>query len=135
MAVVIVKSSKMRKDRQLIDTIPIPHLDNAYICPVKALNLMLSHIPQVKDDPLFQIPTLGHILPLTDSQARKHLQSVCQHLNLVRRVTFHDFRRGGVTWPFRHGVSVEHIQVQGTWSSQCVWHYIQLPLFLLFCSF
>ena len=61
-----------------------------YVCPVKALNLMLSHIPHVRDDPVFQIPIQGQTVPLTDSQARKHLKSVCQDLNLSRHITFHD---------------------------------------------
>ena len=56
-AVVIFKWTKMRQDRQQIDNIPIPRLGNAYIYSIKALNLMLSHIPHIRDEPLFQIPT------------------------------------------------------------------------------
>ena len=96
-AVVIIKWSMMRQDRQHIDTVPIPHLGNEYICPVKASNLMLSHIFHVRDNPLFQIPTEGRILPLNGPQARKHLASFCQYLNLARHITSHDFRRDGAT--------------------------------------
>ena len=31
------------------------------------------------------------------------------------------------TWAFSRGVPIEHIQVQGTWSSSCVWRYILVP--------
>ena len=117
-AVLIVKWSKMGQDRQHIDTIPIPHLGNAFNCPVKALNL-LTHILHVRHDPLFRFQ-LKVILPLTDSPAGKHLKSACQHLNLARHIISHNFRWGGATWTFRNGVPVEHIQVQGTWSYQCV---------------
>ena len=123
-AVIILKWSKTRKDRHLIDTIPIPELGRALVCPVAVLQALLQVSAQSRNSPLFQIHP-G--VPLTDSCARNHLKAICNFLKFPKNITFHDFRHGGATWAFRHRVPVEHIQVQGTWTSQCVWRYTQLP--------
>ena len=34
------------------------------------------------------------------------------------------FHRSGASWAFQHGVLIEAIANQGTWSSDCVWQYI-----------
>ena len=126
-AVVIVKWSKIMQDRQHIGNVPIPQLGNAYICPVKALNLMLSQNPMLEMLLFFTFQVKVELCHC-DSLARKHLKSsFCQYINLSRRINFHGCRRGGATWTFWHGFRVEHIQVQGTWSSQCMWGYIKLP--------
>ena len=88
---------------------------------------MLDDTSKDQDLPLFQVPFLNGIVPLTDSVARKHLKDVSRCLGFQKTFTFHDFRRGGATWAFRHGVPVQDIQAQGTWSSSCVWRYIQVP--------
>ena len=41
-------------------------------------------------------------------------------LSLQKPFTFHDFRHGGATWTFRHGIPLQDMQAQGTW-------YIDLP--------
>ena len=59
--------------------------------------------------------------------AGKHLKHISAVLGLQKPITFHDFRRAGASWAFQHGVSLQDIQAQGTWSSQCVWRYIHFP--------
>ena len=88
---------------------------------------MLTNLTSEVDQPLFQIQVAGRCKVLTDSVARKHLKRVSSILNLPRSLTFHDFRRGGATWAFLNGVPIQQIQAQGTWSSSCVWRYINLP--------
>ena len=56
--------------------------------------------------------------------ARKHLKRVAYWV-LLSITCFMIF--AGATRAFRHGVPLQDIQAQGTWSSQCVWRYIQLP--------
>ena len=41
-----------------------------------------------------------------------------------QKVIFHSFRRSGASWAFQYGVPIEAIKQQGTWASDCVWHYI-----------
>ena len=108
-------------------TITIPYLSNSLLCPITALKAMLAARNPQTDEPLFQVQSTTHHKVLTDSVARKHLKHISSILQLPRSLTFHDFRRGGATWAFLRGVPIQQIQAQGTWSSACVWRYINLP--------
>ena len=118
---------KTLQDRVKTTTVDIPYLGGSALCPIAALERMLATHPAHPDSPLFQIPQANLWSPLTDSAARKHLKQVSSLLGLQKSLTFHDFRRGGGTWAFQHGVPIQDIQAQGTWSSSCVWRYITLP--------
>ena len=39
--------------------------------------------------------------------------------------TYHSFRRSGATFAYNAHVSIQQIKRQGTWSSECIWRYIQ----------
>ena len=125
--VILIKWSKTIQERRSVATITIPALGSSPLCPVRALTAMCRLFPAGDNDPLFVYPKRGSFLPLTDVMVRKHLKKVSQLLKFHKNFTFHDFRRGGATWAFRHGVSMQDIQAQGTWSSDAVWRYIQLP--------
>ena len=123
-AVVIIKWSKTMQNRAKVATISLSYLGLSPLCPIKALVTMLTASGQDPNLPLFQVFRPAGQVPLTDSVARKHLSSVCHMLPLPKVLTFHDFRHGGGgTWAFRHGVPIQDIQVQGTWSSSAVWRY------------
>ena len=133
-ATIVVKWSKTLQDRVKTTTVDIPYLGASALCPIAALERMLATHPAHPDSPLFQIPHADSWFPLTDSAARKHLKQVSSLLGLQKSLTFHDFRRGGGgggggggTWAFQHGVPIQDIQAQGTWSSSCVRRYITLP--------
>ena len=121
-AVILIKWSKTFQERVKSTTIDVPQL-----CPVKALTHMITAYPSDNDSPLFQIHYGHAVRPLTDSDAMKHLKYVSSLLGLSRSLTFHDFRRGGASWAFKHGVPDQNIQAQDTWSSNCVWRYITPP--------
>ena len=127
--VVVVKWSKTLQDRAKVATISISALGQSKLCPWRALKDMFNHIALDQDFPLFQVPSRDGVIPLTDSVARKHLKDVSRLLGFPKTFTFYDFRRGGATWAFRHGVPLQDIQAQGTWSSSCVWRYISIALF------
>ena len=114
------------QDRSKVASVTIPALGSSTICPVSTLSDMLQ-VQTSLDDPLFHIQTSRGITPLTDSVSRKHLKQVSIILNTPKILTFHDFRRAGATRAFRAGIPIHDIQAQGTWSSDCVWCYIQLP--------
>ena len=96
---VLIKWSKTMQDRVSTTTIVIPSLGASALCPITALRSMLVSA----DQPLFLIPCPSQWLVLTDSRARKLLKQVSQILDLPKAVTFHDFRRGGASWPFLEG--------------------------------
>ena len=124
---IVVKWSKTIQDRISTATVVIPCLGNLPLCPVSAIKTMLSGRQSQNDEPLFQIHSGERCNFLTDSVARKHLKRVSSILDLPRSLTFHEFRQGGATWAFLRGVPIQQIQAQGTWSSSCVWRYINLP--------
>ena len=72
--VVIIKWSKTIQNRRDTVTISVPSLGDSPLCPYQALKLMLLKIPGSPNEPLFQIPRKGVLVPLTDSAARKHLE-------------------------------------------------------------
>ena len=125
-SIIVVKWSKTLQDRHKIATIAVPYLGDNLLCPVTAFKNLLMLTSSSNNNPLFQICKAGVWQPLTDSQARKHLKSLCLQLQLQKHFSFHDFRWGGASWAFNDGVHIQHIQPQGTWSSACVWKYIQV---------
>ena len=63
---------------------------------------------------------------LTDTKVRKCLKAVNVFLGLNPHFfTFHSFRRSGATFAYNAHVSIQQIKRHGTWSSECVWRYIQ----------
>ena len=110
-AVILLKWSKTFQDRVKTTTVNIPVLGASALCPVKALRAMIACNPLDQDSLLFQVPHGHTYKPLTDSAARKHLKSVSTLWALPRSLTFHDFRRGGASWAYVHGVPVQEILV------------------------
>ena len=77
-AIIVVKWSKTLQDRHIAATIAVPYLGDNLLCPVTAIkNLLMLTPSSSNNNPLFQICKAGVWQPLTDSQARKHLKSVC----------------------------------------------------------
>ena len=125
LAIIIVKWSKTNQFRDKVARISIPALLGSPFCPVAALRLLLQSTHGTQTEPLFTILNQGSYMPLTDSMVRKHFKRIInilqwQHL----RLTFHSFRRSGASWAYQHGVPIDAIKKQGTWSSDCVWRYI-----------
>ena len=87
--------------------------------------MLLRLQPGTGNGPLFQLPSRNLWSPLTDSNVRKHFKAVLRRLSLQDAgITFHCFRRSGATLAFNSNVSLQNIQRQGTWTSDCVWQYI-----------
>ena len=117
-AVTVVKWRKTLQDRCKVAFVSLPNLGGSVLCP----NSNSSN----KDAPLFHIHHHSVTVPLTDSYACKHLKKVSKILKFSKSITFYDFRRGGSTWAFRHGVPIQDNQAQGTLSSSCVWRCINI---------
>ena len=104
--------------------ISIPHLGASTLCPITALQTMFQKFPASKNQPLFLLHRHGHLTPLTDSVARKHLKQVSTMLQIHPPLTFHMFRKSATTWAFQRGVPMQDIMHHGTLSSAAVWRYI-----------
>ena len=126
-ATVVVKWSETMQDRVSSTTIATPLLGAFALCPVRALKVHIGCLESRSNSAIISYSAASQWVTLTDSRARKHLKQVLQMLELPQIYTFHDCRWGGATWFFSRGVPIEQIQMQGTWSSSCVWRYIVLP--------
>ena len=103
----------------------IPSLGATQLCPVTAIRQMLKLYKGDKNSPLFQIKCYGNWVPLTDTRLRKFLSKLSKMLGWQNKnITFHSFRRSGATQAFNSNIPMQHIQSQGTWTSEAVWSYI-----------
>ena len=120
-AILLIKCSKTLQVSTKGTFITIPVLGQSPLCPVKAISHMMQLYPASANAPLF-FNLYGVI---TQTQIRTHLMKVLQLIGLNPKAhTFHTFRRSGATLAYNSNVSIQHIQRQGTWSSDAVNAYI-----------
>ena len=112
--------------RDKVQCITVPKLQNKVICPFRAVKKLQTLYPFTSSTSLLQVPSHQGLIPLTDSRMRKILKSINLSLDLQPNYfTFHDLRRSGATYAFNAHIPVQEIKRHGTWSSDCVWQYIQ----------
>ena len=73
-AVLLIKWSKTMQNTRDFANISLPDLDGSQLCPVLALKVMFHRFPGSESSPVFVLPRLQGLVPLTDSVARKHFQ-------------------------------------------------------------
>ena len=122
---ILIKWSKTLQYQNKIRILKIPSLGSSPLCPVAALQQILKLYPGSPNSPLFQVKCYGTWVPLTDTRLRKALSRLILSLGWAHRnITFHSLRRSGATWAFNSNIPLQHIQSQGTWTSEAVWSYI-----------
>ena len=122
----IIKWSKTMQNRDKVQCITVPKLKNKLICPFRAVKRLQSLYPFTSSTSLLQVSAPQGFIPLTDSKMRKILKSISLSLDLQSNYfTFHDLRRSGATYAYNAYIPVQEIKRHGTWSSDCVWQYIQ----------
>ena len=123
---ILIKWSKTMQNRDAVQVISLPKVSNRAICPFRALKALKKFYPMTATHSAFQIHTSTGWQPLTDSRVRKALKSVNMTLGLDPAFfTYHSFRRSGATFAYNAHVPIQQIKRHGTWSSECVWRYIQ----------
>ena len=122
----LIKWSKSLQTRDKIQCVTLPKLLDSYICPFLALKELFKLYLMSSHSSLFQLPSPLGLNPLTDSRVRKTLKLVNLKLGFHSEYfTFHDFRRSGAMFAFNSHIPIQDIKRYGTWSSDCVWQYIQ----------
>ena len=123
---ILIKCSKTIQTRDSVQVVSLPKLSNKLICPFRALKALGSLYPMSADHSAFQVKMQSGWQPLTDSKIRKCLKSMNMTLGLNPHFyTFHSFRRSGATFAYNAHIPVQQIKRHGTWTSECVWRYIQ----------
>ena len=126
MVKVLIKWSKTIQTRDTAQVISLPKLKNRIICPFRALKALQVLYPMSADHSAFQVNVQSGWQPITDSKIRKCLKSINMTLGLNPHFyTFHSFRRSGATFAYNAHIPIQQIQRHGTWSSDCIWRYIQ----------
>ena len=111
--------------RDKVVFLSLPKLSDHLICPFRALKSLFKAYPMSSETSLFQINTSQGSNPVTDSNVRKTLKNINIKLGLSPGFfTFHDFR-SGATFAFNAHLPIQDIKRHGTWSSECIWRYIQ----------
>ena len=122
----LLKWSKTLQNRDQVRLITLPKLGASVLCPYKALQALYKLYNPGDNDPLFQCKTTRGFQVMTDSRVRKTLANVFNRMQLPKGYfTFHSFRRSGASAAFNANVPVTSIKQHGTWTSDCVWTYIQ----------
>ena len=112
--------------RDSVHILTLPRLANKTLCPRTALKRLQSLYSFDNESPLFQWKGLAGWVPLTDSRVRKTLKRLNLGLGLnPSHFTFHSLRRSGATMAFNCHVPIQTIKRHGTWTSDCVYRYIQ----------
>ena len=123
---ILLKWSKTLQTRDKAHIITLPKLKDTSICPWLALKCLFQCYQMSSTTSLFQIHTSSGWAPLIDSIVRKSLADLNVALGLnPHHFTFHSLRRSGATFAFKAHVPIQDIKRHGTWSSECVWSYIQ----------
>ena len=95
---IIITCSKSMQVFGQVQVLKLPSLNNLDICPIKALRWLMTHIPQGKQLPLFQICTKSGWQVLTAVKVRSFLKLVVIALGWnPATYTFHAFRRSGAS--------------------------------------
>ena len=121
-----LKWSKTLQTRDKVQVLTLPKLAFAHLCPYRALKKIIKIYNPTGEQPLFQVYTSQGWVVLTDSKIRKCLSRLNVKLGFSpHHFTFHTFRRSGATLAYNAHIPIHHIKRHGSWSSDCVWTYIQ----------
>ena len=64
--------------------------------------------------------------PMTDAMLRIRMREILVRMNLSQAgMSFHAFRRTGITLAFTKQVPVQAIRAHGAWASNAVWQYLK----------
>ena len=105
--------------------IQLPSLSNHFLCPVKALKLLLNSRSLPPTAPLFanNFPPHNQVI---DTHIRDALKKVLAHRNISPNGHgFHTFRRSGATLAFDNNVKIQNIMAHGLWCSSAIWSYLE----------
>ena len=118
--------TKTIQTRDKTHVVVVPRLPQSPLCPVAALQEAVTLYSPNPDDPLFQIKSRTGWKVLIDSRIRKVLSKLNLKMGFTKNhFTFHAFRRSGATLAYDSHVPIRSIKNHGSWTSDCVWTYIQ----------
>ena len=122
-AIITFRSSKTNQYAARTHSVPLFHIPNSPLCPVKALKTMISSIPAHPQSPAF-IDT--HNKPIYYSDFNNFTKFIINKIGLdPQNFSTHSFRRGGATHAFSKNVPSELIKLHKDWKSDAYLIYLE----------
>ena len=121
--VIHLKWAKNLQRTDQFHIVRVPRLPNRpYMCPVRLFELVLHTRPLLVGAPLLMRCGEG----LTEGMLRNRMSLILGRMGLAKEgITFHAFRRTGVTMAFANQVPLQAIRARGAWGSDAVWQYLK----------
>ena len=124
----IIRSSKTRiKNSDPPRTLTLPRLKGHSLCPVAAImNYFRLSVDLPLSAPLCSIPALSPQLKHTVLSYKSITNAVKKAVPPEDSESYssHSFRRGGASYMYSIGMSLETIRIMGDWKSNCYQKYI-----------
>ena len=126
--------SKTNQFAQRNRLLPLPSMPCHVLCPVKALYNYITLAPHVAGDhPLFVTPSKTGCTPLSPSTFVSCIRKcLTESVSNTSDYAGHSFRRGGASWAFQAGLSVDTIRQLGDWRSNSYMDYIVMDTSSIF---
>ena len=113
--------------RQLV--IPVLGIPRSQLCPVAAYQHMCKAVPAHAGAPAFCVPGDTGLLPYTYRQWQSKLKAILRQTGRIEhKYSSHSFRRGGASFAYKAGASVEMVKMLGDWRSDSFRRYLHLPM-------
>ena len=124
-AYILIKWTKTLQDRSAHHFVQVSALSSKSLCPVLALQQLLSFRTLPPSSHLF-VHKSPPFHPVIDTTLWDGLRKVLTHIGIpLLGHGFHTFRRSGATLAYASNIQLQHIMAHGLWRSSTVWTYIQ----------
>ena len=121
----LIKWTKTLQHHKAHHWIQLPSIHNHFLCPVRALRVLIAARPLPPSAPLFT-NNFHPYAQVIDTHIRDALRKVLAHRNMTSRGHgFHAFRRSGATLAFDNNVQIQNIMAHGLWRSSAIWTYLE----------
>jgi hypothetical protein len=125
-----IRYSKTIQCRERLICVPLTRMRESVLCPVQAIFKALSMTPTASPDgPAFMILSPKGPRPLTSKMFVGRIRQCLVSRGLeAHRYAGHSYRRGGASFGYKIGLSVETVRQLGDWRSNAYMNYIELSL-------
>ena len=129
MYLIFVRKTKTIQFGERILRIPFVASTTGSLCPVRALNNLMIVGSRKISDPLFSYRCGNQVRWWTHESFTKKLRTLLFRAGYnSKRYTGHSFRRGGATYGFQRGLTMEQVKQRGDWASAAVNNYVYFSL-------
>ena len=121
----VIKWTKTLQYQRSHHIVQLPAIQNHFVCPVKALKVILASRNPSPLSPLFANSFYPN-RQVIDTHVRDAVKKVLSHINIpLRPHGFHMSRRSGATLVFDNNIALQNSMAHGLWRGSVIWTYLQ----------